>query len=170
MCRCVYFSTRMLQINEDHITALTKNEDVCSHTKDLTDVYTKVEANISKREERVRKRKLAQGDDDRLVVGDKVLRRNIREEQRKRGKLEADLLGPYIVTNMEGKSAHLNSHKGTNVGKINKNIYVEPEDRIPSKWFATTSTSPPALQPGPSRSPSIHISPQSDTLTSSLQS
>ena len=50
-------------------------------------VYAKVEANISKGQEQVKKRKLAKGDNDNdnFVVGDKVLRKNIREEQRKEG-------------------------------------------------------------------------------------
>ncbi|TNN58846.1 hypothetical protein EYF80_030919 [Liparis tanakae] len=36
-----------IEINEDHVIALTLNEDICSQTKDLTEVYTKVEANIA---------------------------------------------------------------------------------------------------------------------------
>ena len=58
----------MLQINEDHIAALTKNEDVSSLTQNLSDVYTKVVENISKGQERVKKRKLAKGDNDNLMV------------------------------------------------------------------------------------------------------
>ena len=106
MCVChdVFIFYTMLQINEDHIAALTTNEDVCSLTQNLPNVYTKVEANIRKGQERVQKRKLAKGDHNNFVVEDKVLRRNIREEQRKGVKLEAEWLGPYVISNIEGKS------------------------------------------------------------------
>ena len=148
MCLChqvFYFSTPMLQINEDHIAALTKNEDVSSLTQNLSDVYTKVVENISKGQERVKKRKLAKGDNDNFMVGHKVLRKNIREEQRKGGKLEAEWLGPYVICNIEGKSAVLKSAKGNTVSKCNIDHlkqYVEPEERIPAIWL----TSPPHLK------------------------
>ena len=131
----------MLQINEDHITALANNKDVSSLTQNLPDVYTKVVENIRKGQERVKKRKLAKGDNNNFMVGDKVLRKNIREEQWKGGKLEAEWLGTYVISNIEGKSADLKSAKGSTVSKINIDHlkqYVEPEERIPAKWLTST--------------------------------
>jgi len=144
----------MLQINEDHVISLTQNEDVCSQTKDLTEVYTKVE---------VRKRKLAQGDHDGFKVGDQVLRKNIREEQRRGGKLERDLLGPFVVTNIQGKSADLKSTKGSTVAKINIDHlkrYVEPEVRIHAKWFATSAAQVPSPLRSPTKSCTEPASPE----------
>ena len=74
------------------------------------------------------------GVNDNFVVGDKVLRINIREEQRKGGKMEAEWLGPYVISNIEGKSVDLTNPKGTTMSKISIDHlkqYVEPEERIP---------------------------------------
>uniref|UniRef100_A0AAQ4QPV2 Integrase catalytic domain-containing protein n=1 Tax=Gasterosteus aculeatus aculeatus TaxID=481459 RepID=A0AAQ4QPV2_GASAC len=165
------------QISEEQVHIYMTNEDVCTHTNDLKEVYNKVEANIAETQEKVRKRKLAKGDDDSFAVGDKVLRKNIREEQRKGGKLETDLLGPYMAIHIDGKSADLTTLQGKNVCKVNIDHlkrYVEPEVRIPAKWIAATSTSPPALQPSPVRCLGVPqsppVAPKSDSLTSSLSS
>ena len=106
---------------------------------------------------------MAKGDNDSFVVGNKVLRKNIREDQRKDVKLEAEWLGPYVICNIEGKSVDLKSGKGTAVSKINichLKKYVEPEERIPANWFASTTQ---MLQHSPLRSFSIGV--PSDTLT-----
>nr|XP_040025098.1 uncharacterized protein LOC120813009 [Gasterosteus aculeatus aculeatus] len=165
------------QISEERVHIYMTNEDVCTHTNDLKEVYNKVEANIAETQEKVRKRKLAKGDDDSFAVGDKVLRKNIWEEQRKGGKLETDLLGPYMAIHIDGKSADLTTLQGKNVCKVNIDHlkrYVEPEVRIPAKWIAATSTSPPALQPSPVRCLGVPqsppVAPKSDSLTSSLSS
>lgn len=102
----------MLQISEERVHIYMTNEDVCTHTNDLKEVYNKVEANIAEMQEKVRKRKLAKGDDDSFAVGDKVLGKNIWEEQRKGGKLETDLLGPYMVIHINGTSADLTTLQG----------------------------------------------------------
>lgn len=75
---CVYLSTPMLQISDEHLNALAGNEEECSHTKNQQDVFSKVQANIAKGQERVRKRKLSIRDDESFVVGVTVLRKNIR--------------------------------------------------------------------------------------------
>lgn len=49
--------------------------------------------------------------EDGFVVGDRVLRKNICQEQRQGGKLEADLLGPFIITSIQGKSVDLTTPK-----------------------------------------------------------
>ena len=62
-------------------------EEVCEGLKNQPAVFEAVQANVLKQQDRVRKRKLEQGWDDHFQVGDRVLKRNIREEQRKGGKM-----------------------------------------------------------------------------------
>ena len=182
-----HLSKPMLQISDDYINTLAENEDVCDRSTDLKDVYAKVEKNIAEGQERVRKRKLSKGEDDNFVVGDRVLRKNILQKQRKGGKLEADLMGPFTITHIDGKSVDLKTRMGNTMEKINMDHlkrYVEPQPRIPAKWIAATSTSSSALQPSPltcpripqsstltlSPSRTVTPSPQSDALSSGLQS
>ncbi|XP_046873719.1 uncharacterized protein LOC124466091 [Hypomesus transpacificus] len=152
------------QITDEEVNVLVGNQEV-SLTSSLTDVYPKVENNILAGQERVRKRKLSMGQDDGFVVGDLVLRKNICQEQRKGGKMEADLLGPYTIVNIDKKSADLQT-EGQIFEKINIDHLkkcVEPQPRIPAKWIAASmpppalqlipSTLPPALQPIPSTPP-----------------
>lgn len=137
---------------------------------DLKDVYTKVEENIKHGKEKVMKRKLLKGEDDSFVVGDKVLCKNIRQEQRKGGKLEADLLGPFTITKIEGKSIDLKTQKGLILERINVahlKRYVEPQARIPAKWIAPTT--PEAVEPSPLTSTTETLSPQ-DSVTGLLSS
>lgn len=42
-----------------------------------------------------------------FAIGDQVLRRNIRSQQRKCGILDHDQLGPYIIARIDGKNADL---------------------------------------------------------------
>ena len=84
ICTCVHLSPPMLQITDEEVDALAGNQEV-SLTSKLTDVYPKVQANILAGQERVRKRKLSLGQDDGFVVGDLVLRKNIRQEQKEGG-------------------------------------------------------------------------------------
>ena len=169
ICTCVHLSPPMLQITDEEVNVLVGNQEVLL-TSTLTDVYPKVEANILGGQERVRKRELSTGQDDGFVVGDLVLRKNICQEQRKGGKMEADLLGPYTIVNIDKKSADLQT-EGQIFEKINIDHLkkcVEPQPRIPAKWIAA-STPPPALQPIPSTPPpALQPSPQSCTLATSL--
>ena len=166
----------MLQITDEDLNKLVENEDLCSRIADLEDVYPRVEANIKERQEKVRKRKLSMGEDDSFMVGDKVLRKNIRQEQRKGGKMESDL-GPFEITKIDDKSADLKNEKGKIMEKINIDHlkkYVEPEPRIPARWIATASTPPPEPQRSPfscitvSQSPTFSLSPRTDPLSSEL--
>ena len=70
-------------MSDEDLNAFMENEDLCSQISNLEDVYPRVEANIKERDERVRKRMLSKGEDDSFMVGDKVLRWNICQEQRK---------------------------------------------------------------------------------------
>ena len=63
----------MLQISDENLHALIENEEPCTWTTELKDVYAKVEANIAEGQKRVRSRMLSKGEDDGFVVGDRVL-------------------------------------------------------------------------------------------------
>ncbi|KAI4792508.1 hypothetical protein KUCAC02_033338 [Chaenocephalus aceratus] len=77
-------------------------------------VFAEVKGNIAKSQDKIRKKK------EGGQVGDLVLKRNKRSERRKGGKLEADMLGPFRILNIEGK----------------------PEERIPAKLQKVLDPSP----------------------------
>lgn len=63
--------------------------------------------NVLKQQESTR-RQPKQGAPKSLIrVGDQMWRQNIKSQQRKGGKLEANFLGPFKVTAIKGKSADL---------------------------------------------------------------
>ena len=66
------------------------------------------------------KRKLSQGTDDNFQVGDIVLKQNIREQQRKGGKMAPDMLGPFTVTAIKGKHVSLASKNGKLMANIDQ--------------------------------------------------
>ncbi len=67
-------------------------------------LYHIVQENMSQVQKKIRKRKLDQGEAVVMQVGDRVLRKNKRSQQRKGGKLDPDFFGPYTVTKVDGKS------------------------------------------------------------------
>jgi hypothetical protein len=56
-----------------------------------------------------------------FAVGQRVVRKNIRMQQRKGGKLERTWLGPYTISKLEKKSADLRDDRGRQHPKINSN-------------------------------------------------
>ncbi|XP_034540593.1 sentrin-specific protease 2-like [Notolabrus celidotus] len=113
---------------------------------------------------------MSKGEEDIFTVVDRVLRKNIHQEQRKGGKMEPDLLGPFAIVNIEGKSADLLQCNGRTIEKINIDHlkrYVEPQPRIPAKWIALSPLIPQAQQTSSCLSPAV---PQSLSETISLQS
>ncbi|XP_062850642.1 uncharacterized protein LOC134323471 [Trichomycterus rosablanca] len=83
-----------------------------------------------------------------FVPGEKVLRRNIRSQQRKGGKLERDFLGPFTITSLQGKSANLVNAEGGKFTKISLDHLipvVEEVARIPHrlKMLDSKSSAPP---------------------------
>ena len=125
-------------------------------TSSLMDVYPKVEANILAGQERVRKRKLSMGRDDGFVVGDLVWRKNICQEQRKGGKMEADLLGPYTIVNIDEISKDLQTE-----GKIFEKINIDhlTNKMNPSQEYQLNGLLPPRLLQHCSLSPPRPLQP-----------
>ena len=95
VCQCLFvvILSVVLQVTEEKVLSLLKAEDTSDGLKKQESIYQQVKINVGKQHARVRKRKAQTGQQDHFVVGDVVLRKNIRQEQRKGGKLEADLLG-----------------------------------------------------------------------------
>ncbi|KAL6455441.1 hypothetical protein MHYP_G00361070 [Metynnis hypsauchen] len=76
-------------------------------------VFEAVKRNMQAARHKVRARKeAARAISHTFAVGEKVLRRNIRSQQRKGGKLDRDFLGPFTITSLQGKSADLIDDNG----------------------------------------------------------
>ncbi|KAI4825795.1 hypothetical protein KUCAC02_021462 [Chaenocephalus aceratus] len=130
-------------VKEDKVSKLVEREEIHEGLKKQEAVFTEVKINMKISQDKVRKRKIERGQEDNFQVGDQVLRRNVRQEQRKGGKLEDDWLGPYSILELEGKKAIVG--KGTT--KLQTNIdhlthYFQPEERIPAKLQKLSDPSP----------------------------
>lgn len=69
-------------------------------------------------------------------MGDRVWRKNVRSQQRKGGKLEANYLGPFTIIALEEKSADLEDERGVKFPKINIDHikpHLEDIPRVPHK-------------------------------------
>nr|XP_055039296.1 uncharacterized protein LOC129427093 [Misgurnus anguillicaudatus] len=69
-------------------------------------------------------------------VGQKVLRKNIRSQQRKGGKLERSWLGPYTIVHIQEKSADLMDKQGVMHPKISTNHlkpFIDDTPHIPHR-------------------------------------
>uniref|UniRef100_A0AAV2KN59 Uncharacterized protein n=1 Tax=Knipowitschia caucasica TaxID=637954 RepID=A0AAV2KN59_KNICA len=92
-------------------------------------------ANNSKSQQKRQQKRELTGQDDQFRVGDFVLVKNIRQEQRKGGKLERDMLGPFRIFSLDGKTASLKAPDGT-VRKCmsidHMTPYIVPCSRIPA--------------------------------------
>ncbi len=64
----------------------------------ISEVLTEAHANTRASQERVRQQTKQKKGLNKFKVGDREWRQNIRSQQRKGGKLEANFLGPYTVT------------------------------------------------------------------------
>ena len=94
-------------------------EAVSAGIKRLDDIKDIVADNISKQHERTRRRLKSGAPKPNFKVGDQVWRQNIRSQQRKGGKLDANFLGPYNITAIQGKSADLQGENGAVFLKVN---------------------------------------------------
>ncbi|CAK6973112.1 uncharacterized protein LOC117460705 [Scomber scombrus] len=142
-----------IEITDEKVEKLVVTEVVCDVIQQLPRVYKEVQGNVIRSQKRVRERKEDRGQDDNFKPGDHVLMKNIWEQQRKGGKLEKDMLGPYEIMNITNKTTQLRLLTGT--GKIMANIdhlvhYIEPEERVPVKLRREASPSPLASDSSPS--------------------
>ncbi|RXN14097.1 myosin-1 isoform X3 [Labeo rohita] len=92
-----------------------------------------VKENVGKKKQERRHRVATQAP---FSVGQKVLRKNIRTQQRKGGKLERSWLGPYEIVFLKEKSADLRDEKRHIYPKINTDhlkLFKEETPRVPHR-------------------------------------
>ena len=94
-----------------------------------------------------------------FTIGDQVLIKNVKAQERKGGKMESTFLGPLVVLQVRGKFATLASLNSPRKTVANVDIlthFIEPEERIPAKLkkvgtspLASPSPPPPPSSPDP---------------------
>ncbi|RXN36179.1 myosin-1 isoform X3 [Labeo rohita] len=141
-------STRAEEINES-VEELVAEECISECVKQQERLYQVVKENMAQVHSKIKKRKLQEKGPAGWVlprvlqVGDRVLRQNIRSQQRKGGKLDPDYVGPYTVLNVKDKSIDLADDKGKIYPKVNLDHLVhfkeEPPAKAPKVTYVTTS-------------------------------
>ncbi|XP_056606892.1 uncharacterized protein LOC130424925 [Triplophysa dalaica] len=109
-------------------------EKVTESAIKLSETLLEAGENIKKSQKKIQKK--CQSLISKFKVGDKVWRQNVRTKQRKGGKLDANFLGPFTITSLEGKSADLENGMGVKIPKINIDHlkpYCEESPRVPHK-------------------------------------
>ncbi|XP_039898953.1 transcription initiation factor TFIID subunit 4-like [Simochromis diagramma] len=132
---------------EDIVGQEEVSEDIQKHQK----LLELVKDNVVKAQEKTKGKIKMMKRDVVFKVGDKVLRANI-SQQRKGGKLEANFLGPYIITAIQGKSADLQDSNGTIIPKVNIDQLKLSKDsmpRVPHRGLKKTAATLLTAQPGP---------------------
>ncbi|XP_058627161.1 uncharacterized protein LOC131537603 [Onychostoma macrolepis] len=115
----------------DSVEELIAEECISESVKRQDRIYQVVKDNMAQVHAKV-KRKL-QGKSRVLQVGDRVLRQNIRSQQRKGGKLDPDYVGPYTVLNVDDKSIDLTDDNGKIYPKVNLDHLVHFKEEPPAK-------------------------------------
>ncbi|KAJ8369218.1 hypothetical protein SKAU_G00092460 [Synaphobranchus kaupii] len=92
---------------DNSVETVVGEESVSEDIERLDQIKAVVQDNVRKVQESTRRRLKSGAPKPDFKVGDQVLRQNVRSQQRKGGKLEANFLGPYIITALQGKSADL---------------------------------------------------------------
>ncbi|XP_056267294.1 uncharacterized protein LOC130191665 [Pseudoliparis swirei] len=151
-------------VTEDKVCGLVQREAMADGLRNQKVVFEDVLQNIKISQDRVRKRKSQIGQEDHFKVGDRVLQKNIKQEQRKGGKMESTMLGPFTIVELEGKKAVLATQKGKRVTQTNIDSLThcfQPEERIPAKLKRVLEPSPLA---GPSKTQSQGSSVRSSSF------
>lgn len=143
------------------VTKIISNEEVCEGLQSQEVVYAEVTKNVKTTQDKIRRGKTKRGEEDGFQVRDLVFCKNVRQEQRKGGKLDADMLGPLKIVMLDGKSADLVSEKGKRTLKVNIDQlthYFQPEERVPAKLKNLSAScegpSAPPVSPPPCEGPS----------------
>ncbi|XP_076155592.1 uncharacterized protein LOC143138965 [Alosa pseudoharengus] len=92
---------------DDSIEDLVAEELVFYAIQRQDEIFEIVHGNAAKVREKIQKRKQQQGTHLAIIAGDRVLRQNIRSQQRKGGKLDPHVLVPYTVVKVDGTSVDL---------------------------------------------------------------
>ncbi|KAL2102408.1 hypothetical protein ACEWY4_001576 [Coilia grayii] len=150
---------------DDSIENLLEEEVIYNSVNRQDKIFAIVRANIGKSQQKVQKRKQEQGTPMHIEVGDRVLRQNIRSQQRKGGKLDPDFLGPFTVTQVEGKSVDLIDDKGKTYKKINLDHLVHYQ-QPPTKFRKLQPTT--VDSPGTTTAPNLTTTAVSPGTTTAL--
>ncbi|RXN34375.1 myosin-1 isoform X3 [Labeo rohita] len=130
----------------------------------ISEALTEARINTRASQERIRRQTKDKKGLNKFKVGDRVWRKNIRSQQRKGGKLEANFLGPYIIILLEDKSADLVDERGVTFPKINVDhlrLHVEELPRIPHKLKSSSQSAsvPVAFASATSPASALLVSP-----------
>uniref|UniRef100_A0AAV2KJ11 PiggyBac transposable element-derived protein domain-containing protein n=1 Tax=Knipowitschia caucasica TaxID=637954 RepID=A0AAV2KJ11_KNICA len=101
------------EVEESRVNALAEAEELWPGLQTLGVNQKVALGNKKKSQQKGRQKREQTGQDNKFHVGDFVLLRNIREEQQKGGKLEKDMLGPFRIFYLDGKTASLKAPDGT---------------------------------------------------------
>ncbi|XP_073802848.1 uncharacterized protein [Danio rerio] len=107
-----------------------------------------VKENVKKKQERRQKVQ----NQAQFSVGQKVLRKNIRSQQRKGGKLERSWLGPFEIIQLKEKSADLRDEKGHIYPKISTDhlkLFKVDGPHVPHRILAAQQNQRPDQHPSP---------------------
>ena len=140
------------------VEQMVLTEEVYRGLDKQEDTFKVVNKNVAKKQEAVRKRKIKKGEVGVFTIGDQVLIKNVKAQERKGGKMESTFLGPLVVLQVRGKFATLASLNSPRKTVANVDIlthFIEPE-RIPAKLkkvgtspLASPSPPPPPSSPDP---------------------
>ncbi|CAL9685062.1 unnamed protein product [Knipowitschia caucasica] len=123
------------EVEESRVNALAEAEELWPGLQTLGVKQGVALANNRKSQQKRQQKRELIDQDDQFRVGDFVLVKNIRQEQRKGGKLERDMLGPFRIFSLDGKTASLKAPDGT-VRKCmsidHMTPYMVPCSRIPA--------------------------------------
>ena len=141
------------------VEKMVLTEEVYRGLDKQEDTFKVVNKNVAKKQEAVRKRKIKKGEVGVFTIGDQVLIKNVKAQERKGGKMESTFLGPLVVLQVRGKFATLASLNSPRKTVANVDIlthFIEPEERIPAKLkkvgtspLASPSPPPPPSSPDP---------------------
>ncbi|CAL9696274.1 unnamed protein product [Knipowitschia caucasica] len=137
-------------------------ESVVESIRKRDAIYKLVQENMEKTH---KKYKTPNQKPQTFKVGDKVLRLNIRSQQRKGGKLERNWTGPYTIVKLVNKSADLQSETAF-FPKVNTDqlkIFIEQQNIIPQKILKTGK---PASIPPPVEETTFIPPPVEETTSS----
>ena len=95
-----------------------------------------------------------------FTIGDQVLIKNVKEQERKGGKMESTFLGPLVVLQVRGKFATLASLNSPRKTVANVDLlthFIDQGERIPAKLKKVGNS--PLASPSPSPPPPPPSSP-----------
>lgn len=121
-------------------------ESVSEDIKRLDDLKDIVQGNIRESQKSTKRPTGKSAPQSTIKIGDRVWRQNIRSQQRKGGKLEANYLGPFTVVALEGKSVDLEREDGTVLKKVNFDHLKKAKEKLPRNPRKIRTLASPASQ------------------------